>query len=103
MSKQDIDIGTAPDDGTGDPIRTAFNKSNENFTEVYDFSRSGTKTVSSGDNLVTFTSAFASANYSIIFNDPDAAGVKTKSKTASGFTIESLGEGDIEWIAILHK
>lgn len=35
MAKQVIGIGTAPDDGTGDPLRTAFGKVNDNFTELY--------------------------------------------------------------------
>jgi len=30
-----IDIGDAPNDGTGDPVRDAFNKCNNNFTELY--------------------------------------------------------------------
>jgi hypothetical protein len=34
MTKQIINIGTA-DQGNGDPLRTAFNKVNENFTELY--------------------------------------------------------------------
>lgn len=34
MAKQTINIGTA-DKGDGDPIRTAFNKVNQNFTELY--------------------------------------------------------------------
>ena len=34
MAKQIINIGTA-DQGNGDPLRTAFNKVNENFTELY--------------------------------------------------------------------
>ena len=37
MSKQTIGIGTSANDGTGDPIRTAFTKVNDNFTEVYNF------------------------------------------------------------------
>jgi hypothetical protein len=36
MTKQVIQIGTAPNTGTGDPLRTAFSKVNENFTELYD-------------------------------------------------------------------
>jgi hypothetical protein len=35
MAKQTIGIGSSANDGTGDPLRTAFNKTNENFTEVY--------------------------------------------------------------------
>lgn len=36
MAKQVIGIGTTANDGTGDPIRTAFDKTNDNFTELYD-------------------------------------------------------------------
>jgi hypothetical protein len=35
MSQQVIGIGAAPNDGTGDQLRTAFDKVNDNFTEVY--------------------------------------------------------------------
>jgi len=35
MAQQTINIGAAPDDGTGDPLRTAFDKVNDNFTELY--------------------------------------------------------------------
>ena len=35
MAKQSIDIGAAPNDGTGDPLRTWATKSNENFDELY--------------------------------------------------------------------
>ena len=35
MAKQTINIGTAANDGTGDPLRTAFTKTNANFTEIY--------------------------------------------------------------------
>jgi len=35
MAKQTINIGTTPNDKTGDQLRTAFTKVNENFTEVY--------------------------------------------------------------------
>lgn len=35
MTQEIIDIGTAPNDGLGDPLRTAFTKTNDNFTELY--------------------------------------------------------------------
>lgn len=35
MAKQTINVGTTANDGTGDPLRTAFTKVNQNFTEVY--------------------------------------------------------------------
>ena len=35
MAKQIINIGSSPNKGDGDPLRTAFTKVNENFTELY--------------------------------------------------------------------
>ena len=35
MAQQTINIGTVANDGTGDPLRTAFDKANDNFTELY--------------------------------------------------------------------
>lgn len=35
MAKQTINIGTTANDGTGDPLRTAFNKANQNYDEIY--------------------------------------------------------------------
>ena len=35
MARQIINIGTTANDGTGDPLRTAFDKINDNFAELY--------------------------------------------------------------------
>ena len=35
MAKQTIGIGAAPNDGNGDPLRDAFDKTNDNFNELY--------------------------------------------------------------------
>ena len=35
MAKQTINIGTTANDGTGDPLRTAMIKVNDNFNEIY--------------------------------------------------------------------
>ena len=35
MAQQTINIGSVANDGTGDPLRTAFDKVNDNFTELY--------------------------------------------------------------------
>jgi hypothetical protein len=40
MTQQTINIGSAPNDGTGDPARTAFGKVNSNFSEVYSYQSS---------------------------------------------------------------
>lgn len=36
MAKQTINLGTEPNDRTGDKLRVAFDKVNDNFTELYD-------------------------------------------------------------------
>jgi len=35
MAKQTVSIGSSANDGTGDPLRTAFDKINDNFDELY--------------------------------------------------------------------
>jgi hypothetical protein len=35
MAQQDINVGTVANDGTGDPLRTAFQKTQANFDELY--------------------------------------------------------------------
>lgn len=35
MAQQQIDVGTVANDGTGDPLRDAFIKCNDNFDELY--------------------------------------------------------------------
>jgi len=47
MAKQTINIGAAPNDGTGTPLRTSFDYCNQNFTELY------TATGPSGNNIVS--------------------------------------------------
>ena len=40
MARQTINIGTTANDGTGDGLRTAFDKCNDNFAELYNNVRS---------------------------------------------------------------
>ena len=35
MARQNINIGTTANDGTGDPLRTSFSRCNDNFIELY--------------------------------------------------------------------
>ena len=41
MAQQTINIGASPNDGTGDFVRDAFDKTNDNFTELYSSSGGG--------------------------------------------------------------
>lgn len=59
MAKQDIDLGSAPNDGTGDTLRDAGGKINHNFTELYGITNSGREAITlqisdpNGDALAT--------------------------------------------------
>ena len=35
MAKQTVNLGTSANKGDGDPLRTAFDKVNDNFDELY--------------------------------------------------------------------
>lgn len=35
MAQEVINVGLSPNDGTGDPLRTAYTKCNSNFNELY--------------------------------------------------------------------
>jgi len=54
MAKQTINIGTAANDSTGDPLRTAFGKANSNITEIYNALGDG--------SAITLTSTAAELN-----------------------------------------
>lgn len=56
MSQQTINIGSAANDGTGDPLRTAFDKINDNFNEVYDkLGGSGLSNITLSGSTITNT------------------------------------------------
>jgi hypothetical protein len=44
MAKQTINLGTMADNKSGDPLRTAFTKINQNFDELYAGAATGTAT-----------------------------------------------------------
>jgi len=53
MTQQIIDTGSVANDGTGDPIRAAFTKTNENFSELYDTSVVSVTGNVTGGNITT--------------------------------------------------
>ena len=64
MSQQVINVGTVANDGTGDPLRTAFIKVNANFAEVY-----GLFQTDAGGNPINL-SAYAKLNSPAFTGDP---------------------------------
>ena len=55
MAKQTVNLGSSANDGTGDPLRTAFDKINDNFDELYPY-RAGP----SGNNITITANTIAS-------------------------------------------
>jgi hypothetical protein len=53
MTQQTINIGTTPNDGQGDPLRVAFEKINQNFSELYNLAGN---TAAPPDSSVQFRS-----------------------------------------------
>jgi len=53
MAKQTINIGTTANDGTGDQLRTAFDKVNDNFDEVYTAGPVGSNLKITSSNLTS--------------------------------------------------
>jgi len=70
MAKQTINIGSSANDGTGDPLRTAFDKINDNFTELYNKTGAG-----SSNNIEMSGNSIISTNTNgNITLDPNGSG-----------------------------
>ena len=65
MSQQYINIGAQPNDGLGDPIRTAFEKTNENFTQLYAESGNISNVIAITGNGISITGNITTGNYFI--------------------------------------
>ena len=73
MSQQYINVGGAPNDGLGDPIRTAFQKTNENFSELYANSGNGGGNANTGNITFSDTTISTANNNNLIQFTPNAA------------------------------
>jgi len=61
MAQQIINVGTVPNDGLGDPLRTAFTKTNDNFSQL--FATAGITGIANGTSNVSIP--VASGNVTI--------------------------------------
>jgi plastocyanin len=98
MAKQIINLGTAANDGSGDPLRTAFTKINTNFTELYTLT-GGTSTaltelaqdyaapMFTHASHVNITAAYDDANNKIVLTGVAAAQVQTDWNAVSGLGV----------------
>jgi hypothetical protein len=96
MTKLVINIGTLQNDGTGDPLRTAFTKANSNFTELY--TGLDTKAVypSQSNRIGNYlrtngTSVqFESVSYNDLTNKPSIPAAQVNSDWASSTGISAI-------------
>lgn len=99
MAKQPVDIGSEANDNTGDPLRTAFDKINDNTNEIYSLFGDGTDLAISGDATVS-AGALTISNEAIdevhlnVSNTPSANQV-LQWDGGTGFTWVDQFDGDI--------
>ena len=90
MAKQTVNIGVTANDNTGDPLRTAFDKLNDNFDEVYAAGPVGTN-IQVSDNTIASTNTNGNIDLDpagtgkVLINGPmDANGVVSLNSTVTG-------------------
>jgi hypothetical protein len=85
MSQQEINTGGSANDNSGDPIRLAFEKCNNNFTELYanlttylpsPTGNSGKFLTNNGTTLTWTTTSFGNANISLGPTPPSSPATK---------------------------
>ena len=87
MSQQIINIGATPNDAQGDPLRVAYSKINQNFTELY-----------TGDGIVTVRRVIA-GNPSVTIDPPGGTGIVTI--TANQVLEVDGGQSDTDYTSAL--
>lgn len=92
MTQQTINLGTAPNSGTGDPLRSAFTKCNQNFTDLYSLftgggSLTGPITIAAGASGPTLTVNAATGSNGLVVT---GAGSLVANFLPSGTTEDSI-------------
>ena len=86
MSKRVINIGNAPNDGTGDPLRTGLSKVNENFTGLYN-------TLGDGNNVISYVHT---AHFNSCRKPPRTPSIEVSGLTNTGVsTVQSIETTDL--------
>jgi hypothetical protein len=98
MAKQTINIGSSANDGSGDPLRTAFDKVNDNFGELYAATGAG-----SGQNIsISGQSIISDNSNGNIQLDPNGTGeIVFLGNTSHGDSIKAQF-GDADDLQIYH-
>ena len=114
MSQVYINVGTAPNDGLGDPIRTAFIKTNTNFSQLYSraqISPPPTPTGSVGDQagMYAYDSTYfyyCFANYTgntTIWNQIEQAGNISATQILNGTSSIAIASANANATVSIHS
>ena len=108
MAKTAINVGSSPNDGTGDPLRTAMQSTNSNINEIYSLFGDGSTLAISGDATVS-AGALTIANDAVensmiasgaVGSTEIAADAVTYAKLGAEFTtIQALSGTAVDWSA----
>jgi len=88
MSRQNINIGSNGNDGTGDPLRTAFEKINNNFIELYG-SDNDINTLDANLDVSTFAITTGVTNGDITVTPNGTGSIKLGAMKFNGTTLSS--------------
>ena len=96
MAQQTVSIGTSANDGTGDPLRTAFTKINANFTELYgdtaeanDLLEDSSPQLGGNLDINGFNITSARSNEDIVIAPSGTGGVVASAVRIAGTTLSS--------------
>jgi hypothetical protein len=98
MAQQNINVGTSPNDGTGDSLRNGFIKTNDNFTDLYankedTANKSATTTLGTSDVLFPTQKAVKTYVDNGLGTKQNTLISGTNIKTINGNSV--LGSGDL--------
>ena len=88
MARQNINIGSSANDGTGDPLRTAFDKINDNFVELYG-SDNDINTLDANLDVNTFAITTGVTNGDITVTPNGTGSIKLGALKFNGTTLSS--------------
>ena len=88
MARQNINIGSSANDGTGDPLRTAFDKINDNFVELYG-TDNDINTLDANLDVSTFAITTGVTNGDITVTPNGTGNINLGSITVNGSQISS--------------
>jgi len=94
MAQQTINVGAAPNDGTGTPLRTAFQYTNSNFSELYTALGGGAGLPGSTNQVIFNNGTNLAGDSGLTFNP-------TTDLLTAG-TLKTLGDTQLANIGILY-